>query len=174
MKKTFQIAVIVLLCTSHVQGQEVIPPSPNAASLGQYGDVSVSNNTGVPSISIPLYTVKSVGIELPISLSYHGSGIKVAQEASWVGLGWALNTGGVITRAVRGSDDLKLYGYLTVPELPSLPSNIPDFTDPDYDFYDQKPSNPRLQRGFMSRTFLPVGQTGAISIYGYCTTNSSI
>ena len=84
---------------------KVIGPSPNAASLGMYGDVPVGHYTGIPNISIPLYEIVSGSIKVPISLSYHAGGIKVAQEASWVGLGWALNAGGVITRSIRGWDD---------------------------------------------------------------------
>jgi len=64
---------------------QIIPPSPTAASLGKYGNIPVSNYTGIPNISIPLYTIKSGEIELPITLSYYSSGIKVSEEASWVG-----------------------------------------------------------------------------------------
>jgi hypothetical protein len=85
----------------------IIPPSPEAAALGKYGDVPVSKYTGVPDISIPLYTLQSKNIQVPITLSYHASGIKVEEEASWVGLGWALNAGGVITRSIRGKDDFE-------------------------------------------------------------------
>ncbi len=110
----------------------VLPPSPTASSLGQYGNVPVSNYTGIPNISIPLYTVKSGEIEFPVTLSYHASGIKVAQEAGWVGLGWALNAGGVITRSVMGLDDLKVGGYVTTLEMPSTSSNLANFNDPDF------------------------------------------
>src|SRR5580698_7637476 len=65
--------------------------SPTAASLGKYGDFPVSYNTGLPQISIPIYTVKAGSLSLPISLSYHASGLKVQEEASWVGAGWSLN-----------------------------------------------------------------------------------
>jgi YD repeat-containing protein len=79
--------------------------SPTAASLGKYGDFPVSYNTGLPQISIPIYTVKSGSLSLPVSLSYHASGLKVQEEASWVGAGWALNAGGCITRTVIGAAD---------------------------------------------------------------------
>lgn len=119
------------------KGQELknpVPPSPTAASLGQYADVPVSNYTGVPGISIPLFNIKSGNIELPVTLSYHASGIRVAQEASWVGLGWALNAGGVITRQVRGIDDLAFdehIGYLRAPLPPATGENLPDWSDPN-------------------------------------------
>lgn len=80
-------------------------PSPNAASLGKYGDIPVSYHTGVPNISIPIYTVTQGSLSLPISLSYHSSGLKVDEVASNVGLGWSLNAGGMITRSVNGGPD---------------------------------------------------------------------
>jgi hypothetical protein len=75
--------------------------------LGKYGDIPININTGTPNINIPLYTVKSGTLELPINLSYHASGVKVQELASWVGTGWALNAGGVITRTVLGAPDDK-------------------------------------------------------------------
>lgn len=80
--------------------------SPEAASLGKYGNIPVSEYTGVPQISIPLHTVRSGELELPVSLSYHASGVKVNQEATWVGLGWDLFAGGCISRVVSGENDL--------------------------------------------------------------------
>lgn len=79
--------------------------SPTAAALGKYGDIPVSNHTGIPDISIPVYTITSGKIQLPLSLSYHASGLKVQEQASWVGAGWSLNAGGMITRTVRGAAD---------------------------------------------------------------------
>ncbi|WP_103863402.1 hypothetical protein [Aquimarina sp. I32.4] len=79
------------------------PISPNAASLGKYGAFPVNTNLGTTNISIPLYTIKQGDIEIPISLSYNAtSGIRVNEEASWVGLGWTLNAGGAIVRSVKG------------------------------------------------------------------------
>ncbi|MBX0293152.1 RHS repeat protein [Hymenobacter sp. HSC-4F20] len=42
---------------------------------------------------------------MPISLSYHASGVRVSDGASWAGLGWSLQAGGAITRIVRGAPD---------------------------------------------------------------------
>lgn len=89
----------------------VIPPSPEAANLGKYGEFPVSYNTGTPQIDIPLHTISADDISLPISISYHAGGNKVTDVASWVGLGWTLNAGGVITRTMRGIPDELPNGY---------------------------------------------------------------
>lgn len=123
-KLLLMIGLIYGLCmNAQVRWSKDLFPSPTAASLMQYIDMPVSHYTGVPSINIPLYTIKVSGYELPISLSYHASGIKVSQEASWVGLGWSLNAGGAITRVVRCKDDFDssngyLYDGLIVPKNP--------------------------------------------------------
>jgi len=83
----------------------VIPPSPDVQAMQKYGDIPVGYYTGTPNISIPLYTIKSHDITLPITISYHASGIKVAEDASIVGLGWTLNAGGSISRRIVNVDD---------------------------------------------------------------------
>ena len=98
----------------------VIPPSPNAAALGKYGEIPVSLYTGTANINIPIYEIKANGLAVPVSLSYHPSGIRLDEESSWVGLGWVLNAGGVITRSVAGvNDDDPSWGYLNTPGIPS-------------------------------------------------------
>jgi YD repeat-containing protein len=79
--------------------------SPNSAALGKFADIPVNKHTGVPEINVPIYTLKEGPLELPVGLSYHASGLKLDELASWVGAGWALNAGGVITRTVRGTPD---------------------------------------------------------------------
>jgi hypothetical protein len=83
------------------------PPSPDAASLGKYGQYPVSLYNGLVKIDIPIYTIELPLYNLPVSISYHASGIKINEISSTVGLGWALNAGGVITRSVRGMPDEK-------------------------------------------------------------------
>lgn len=109
----FQFVVSNLWSQEIVQLPEVVPPSPNAAALGKYVETPVSSAAGIPNIGIPLYEIKEGDISVPVSLSYHAGGIKVEEIASWVGLGWALNAGGVISRSSRGmADDCSTLGYM--------------------------------------------------------------
>ncbi len=79
--------------------------SPSAAAFGKVQEVSVNTATGVPNISIPLYTFEMDGVSVPISISYNASGIKVGDLATSVGLGWSLEAGGQFTRTVRAQAD---------------------------------------------------------------------
>ncbi|WP_264537501.1 DUF5977 domain-containing protein [Flavobacterium sp. N1736] len=85
--------------------------SPNTAAFLKYGDQPVSKYTGIPGISIPVYTISSNNFNLPINLTYHAGGIKIEEEASWTGLGWSLNYGGQISRVIRGRDDFEVKGF---------------------------------------------------------------
>ena len=91
---------------------QVMPVSPTAAALGKYGDVPVSFATGTPNISIPLGSIQGRELSLDISMSYHAGGVKLDEVPGWVGLGWSLNAGGVITRNINGLADDQAYGWL--------------------------------------------------------------
>jgi len=80
-------------------------PSPNAQAFQIFGNIPVSKFTGVPEIHIPLYEIVYGDIVLPISLRYHTANRRVHSMPSWVGLGWNLDVGGVITRNMRGGRD---------------------------------------------------------------------
>lgn len=82
-----------------------VPNSPEAEAFSQYGNVDVNLHTGQPNIVVPIYTYSGNEMDLPISLTYDASGIKVNQIATNVGLGWNLNVGGRISRQVRGLPD---------------------------------------------------------------------
>ncbi|MEO1519125.1 MAG: hypothetical protein AAFV95_29435, partial [Bacteroidota bacterium] len=47
-------------------------------------------------------------------LNYHAGGVKVAEMASWVGLGWSLSAGGMISRTTMGRPDEGTNGWLYV------------------------------------------------------------
>ncbi|NVK53261.1 MAG: hypothetical protein HWD85_10030, partial [Flavobacteriaceae bacterium] len=129
MKKLLLFCSIALLCNvvSFAQGQgdfkpklpDLISPSPTAYNLGKYGDIPVNEATGMANISVPLYTYSTPNLSVPISLSYTTSGVKVGQVASWVGIGWNLNAGGVITRSIRGVADEDAT-YRTFPSYSSM------------------------------------------------------
>jgi hypothetical protein len=123
-KACLLIFVVLALYSDLVQGQATypsapvnqsyIPPSPVAQSFQQYGDNPVSLSTGTPAVSVPIYQVSCGSLTLPIGLSYNYSGFSPLQDAGWVGLGWNLNVGGVISRIVEGQVDSTLpagYNY---------------------------------------------------------------
>ncbi|MES2863288.1 MAG: hypothetical protein V4666_04160 [Bacteroidota bacterium] len=87
----------------------VIPPSPTVAALMKFEETPVSNYTGLPDVSIPLFSTathsKDVGIN--IAIKYH-AGVGANDRASDVGLGWSLFAGGSISRTVRGLPDEEL------------------------------------------------------------------
>ncbi|WCT13643.1 hypothetical protein [Mucilaginibacter jinjuensis] len=122
------------------QPGKFIPPSPTAASLGVYGDFPVGYYSGTPNINIPIYNIKTANHNLNIALNYNASGTKPATEASWVGLGWSLSCGGVITRTVRGKDDFAINNmgyYNNGPLPPSAEDNSYDLshaTNPSVDY----------------------------------------
>ncbi|WP_445456786.1 hypothetical protein [Flavobacterium sp. HNIBRBA15423] len=117
MKYIYKIKTIglLLLCSFSAFGQEepkpeeylpnIIPPSPEAYALGNYGNVPVGLFTGSPGVQIPLLAFNSKNISVPFSLSYSSIGIKVDDVNSRVGLGWNLIGGGVINRVIRDQPD---------------------------------------------------------------------
>ncbi|KRB59938.1 DUF5977 domain-containing protein [Flavobacterium sp. Root186] len=113
MKKNIQI-LLAALCLFYFnilksqttfQTPKLSPPTPEVFSLFKFTDIPVSNTTGIPNISLPVYTIKLKDFEFPISLSYHSSGIRIEEIASNVGLGWTLNSGGMIYNQVNDLDD---------------------------------------------------------------------
>jgi hypothetical protein len=117
------LAALAMLCLSaiYANGQptanqyflpQLFPRSPSSTGLEKYGTYQVNEFTGVPDISIPLYTIEAGGFKIPITLSYHASGIKITEAASWVGLGWSVSSGGQISRRTMGLPDDYIYGYL--------------------------------------------------------------
>src|SRR6187551_2337027 len=114
--------IFIVSCLSAITGfsqidkkvwynQVSVPPAPNAASLGKYGDYTVGKSTGSLDVSIPILTIEEAGIQVPINLSYQTSGYKTDDRASWVGYGFSMAAGGVITRSMRGLPDDGAYGF---------------------------------------------------------------
>lgn len=115
----YAVALLCNLCTNGLSasaqapatGRNYIPPSPNAASLGMFTDQTKASYSGLADITIPLYEINTGSVKLPLSLNYFTGGIKAKDEASWVGLNWALNAGGVVARIKRDKDDFGFKGF---------------------------------------------------------------
>ncbi len=104
------IAPLVGVCILHVLNAQTPKQyfsieSPNSTSLKGSLESPVTFNTGKTSISIPLYTIRQKDIEIPIVLSYNSGGVKLDVHPGWVGSNWSLQTGGIITRNIKGIPD---------------------------------------------------------------------
>ncbi|MEO4005947.1 hypothetical protein [Flavobacterium sp. CAU 1735] len=84
---------------------DVTAPSPQAYALTKYGDIPVNEFSGMVNATIPIYTAKVGKLELPIALNYAAAGVKVNQTATWTGINWTLNAGGVISRTINDAPD---------------------------------------------------------------------
>lgn len=106
-----------------------IPKSPEAEAFEQYGNTPVDLYSGRPSVSVPIYTVDGKEIDLPISLSYDASGVRVRQVATGAGLSWNLNVGGRISRITNGLVD----DYFSISNKPykAVPDHAP-ISNPEY------------------------------------------
>ncbi len=133
MKRITLMSLVFLLINTKLKAQNseyklqnYHPASPSAFQFQKYDEIPVSEYTGIPSISIPLYQIEEDGVTMPLSLNYHAGGIRVNEEASWVGLGWDFNSGSII-QEINDRDD---YGIGVVRLQPDwnespIPANYP-------------------------------------------------
>lgn len=109
MRRLLSIVVAVVMfafCTNAQSNFGVLGGATGGGvSAGSGSDVSDDLFSGSTVISIPLMAKSLDGMNLGVSLSYSTSGIKLNQISSCVGLGWNLNTGGVIFRNIKGIPD---------------------------------------------------------------------
>lgn len=114
MKKSKTLIGLLLIFTCIISAQnspQVTPTSPEASSLGRYGDLDLTSATGQMSFSVPLHTINVGENKWPVSLNYIYSGLILEGKPSLNGLGWNLNGYGTITKEVRGLPDGHRDGY---------------------------------------------------------------
>lgn len=116
-KRVFKPLLLPLLIAVVFKAQsqheiKITPPAPEATSVFKFQEVPVSTYTGLANTTVPLYTINLKRMSIPINVSYHARGVKVDEIASRVGIGWALNYGGMISRQIRGKADDSGLGYL--------------------------------------------------------------
>ncbi|MGM9865714.1 MAG: RHS repeat domain-containing protein [Muribaculaceae bacterium] len=111
----FGIFACALLYSEHCTAEEnvlytprdysIVPPAPTVGQFFKYKDYPVDYFHGVPEISFPLYTLKYGSMEVPITLSYHGGGIRVEHTDGNAGLGWTVSYGAQISHTLAGAPD---------------------------------------------------------------------
>lgn len=79
--------------------------TPEASTLIKYINYPVSYSRGLADISIPLLEIKSDGLTIPLSLSYHHAGLKPDEKTTWIGQGWSINGLFSVTKMVNGAMD---------------------------------------------------------------------
>ena len=112
-KKTYilSLSISLLSISSFAQiNADIIRPSVNADQFNMAVKAETALSKGQLSVNIPLMEMKGKGYDLPISLTFYNGDVTFSTEASPVGLGWALMAGGVITKTIRGADDLEFNG----------------------------------------------------------------
>lgn len=90
----------------------IFPVSPEASKLGEFDDVPVNLSAGTTGLNIPIFNIEEGDFTLPIQLKYHYSGLVVDQIPGDLGLGWSLETGGMVKRQVMGRPDKDTNGYI--------------------------------------------------------------
>jgi YD repeat-containing protein len=91
---------------TQVEGPLVIPSSPQSQIFEKYINHTISEYSGLPEIAIPLYEIELDGLTIPLTLTYHASGIQYMQHDGDVGVGWSINAEGYrISRSIMGKSD---------------------------------------------------------------------
>ncbi len=115
------------------------PIAPTTYSFIREGEIPISEFSGSINFKLNLYNIESGEIKVPIDLTYvGGNGIKVNEEASWVGLGWNL-TLPTITQIVNDYDDLHRTGFIRPDYFSSSP--IPSYFFTPVGSYFEFPSS---------------------------------
>lgn len=84
----------------------IIPPSPTMSALHAPINYPVNGNTGIPEITIPIYTIEAGKIKVPIILRYHPANAKIDGSVNCnVAHGWTLETGGAVSRTIKNKPD---------------------------------------------------------------------
>lgn len=103
MKKNLLMAWVFLGIVSFAGGQEkTIEPGQQAKNYLNSKNASVDYATGIFNYRVPVHEIKVGDFTLPVTLDYAARGVKADDQPGAVGYNWNLNTGGVVTRQLRG------------------------------------------------------------------------
>lgn len=102
------IGMAALICQAsyaQISNAPLSIPSPNASGIDKYGNVQVSLFHGTPLLSVPIKSISTKKINIPISIQYNGAGVQPDNHPGWVGSNWSLSCGGEISRIVKMGPD---------------------------------------------------------------------
>ncbi|WP_141560864.1 hypothetical protein [Butyricimonas sp. Marseille-P3923] len=113
MKRTMLLFCCILF-TGGTVGAQDFEPSKQAQGYLDAKNVTVEHSTGIFHYKVPLFSLGVGDFQLPISLDYAARGVREEDASGIVGYNWLLNTGGVVTRTIRGgiADETPYHGYL--------------------------------------------------------------
>jgi YD repeat-containing protein len=116
MKKNYlrAIRLLVLVVGLYSYGQDY---SPSVSSSIQFEEYPVDLFTGIPQVSIPLYTMPTLSndVQIALSLNYHASSIsKLNYGMGDTGLGWNMTSPGAVRRVISGTPDEVNWAAATV------------------------------------------------------------
>lgn len=109
--------LLLFSCIFFLQGilkAQDLEPGQQARGYLDSKNMMVDYVTGIFHYQIPLFTLGSGDFQLPISLNYSAKGVRQEDVRGLIGYNWLLNTGGVVTRTIRGgiADETSFYGFL--------------------------------------------------------------
>lgn len=84
---------------------ENLPKTPDAAVFDKIETNTQINELGVSCVTIPIGSLNTKEANIPITLRYSNTGIKVSDIETTIGLGWVLDVEGVVTRTINGIPD---------------------------------------------------------------------
>jgi YD repeat-containing protein len=106
-KKKHLLLLFVLFSTLFplFSQQEASLPSPQTADFMRLTGGTVAKNTGRLNFGVSFFALSTPTFTMPVGISYNSAGFMPLKNPGIVGMDWALNVGGVITREVRGIPD---------------------------------------------------------------------
>ena len=84
---------------------DVTLPSPTSQTYQRFMGYEPNLATGAINVTIPLYTLDSGSLSIPLALNYQSNGIKPTDPYIPLGYGWTLQPGLRITRTIIGNPD---------------------------------------------------------------------
>lgn len=118
MKKLILLANLCIL-TLTANGQSLQLPkniqSPNASSIGRFGELPINYYTGKVNVNIPIFSINENEIPFDLSFHYDTGGVRVNDLPNWIGQNWNMNAGGIIIRTEKGTTVDELIYHSSIP-----------------------------------------------------------